>query len=169
MPYHVHRFGNDTTIIMLDSDVVVRVEGEQTEWLEAQLAVPSKLKIVVYHANIYPSSDISGRLTSAGKKHWTPLFDKYNVTIAFENHLHLYKRTKPLRDDKVHPDGVTYFGDGTWGVMPNVIPLSDAFYIETVSRKQHFFHVSVKNHQNITINAIDKSGDSFDSWNKLLS
>lgn len=169
MPYHVHRIGNDTTIIMLDSDVVVRVEGEQTDWLEAQLAVPSKLKIVVYHANIYPSSDIVGVLGNKGKKYWAPLFDKYNVTMAFEHHLHLYKRTKPLRNDQVDPDGVTYFGDGTWGVMPNIIPLSNAFYIQTVHRKQHFFHVSVQNNQNISVNAIDKDGDIFDSWNKYLA
>lgn len=69
---------------MLDSDVVVRVEGDQTTWLEAQLKIPSKLKVVIYHANIYPSADLSkiptshGVLTDKGKQYWTPLFDQYN-------------------------------------------------------------------------------------------
>jgi len=167
LPYHSHRFGADTTIIILDSDVVVRMGGEQATWLENELAVPSKLKIVVYHANIFPSGTVA-MMEDEGKKHWTPLFDKYNVTIAFENHLHLYKRTKPVRDNKVDPDGVTYFGDGAWGVMPNIIPLSDAFYIEKVSRTQHFFSVTVQNNEDIVVNAIDKNGNTFDSWSKHL-
>lgn len=34
------RFGPNTTFVILDTNAVVRMDGEQKGWLEAQLAVP---------------------------------------------------------------------------------------------------------------------------------
>ena len=51
-------------------------------------------------------------------KYWLPLFDRYNVVGAFENHVHQFKRTYPLKNGEVVNDteGTIYFGDGAWGI-----------------------------------------------------
>eukprot|EP00026_Physarum_polycephalum_P004488 Phypoly_transcript_04509.p1 GENE.Phypoly_transcript_04509~~Phypoly_transcript_04509.p1 ORF type:complete len:383 (+),score=63.00 Phypoly_transcript_04509:884-2032(+) len=169
LSYHSHRLG-DSTFIILDSDVVARMDGAQKTWLEAQLAAStSKVKVVVYHGNIYPSAHLNEEMSHKGREHWVPLFDKYNVTMAFENHLHLFKRTKPLRNNKVDANGITYFGDGTWGVMSNIVKLAHDFYIEKVNRNQHFFSVTMQNYSYLTVSAIEKSGNVFDFWDKTLN
>jgi len=165
LSYHSHRLG-DATFIVLDTNVVARMDGPQKEWLETELQVPSKLKIVAYHGNIYPSAHLMAAISKNGRKNWVPLFDKYNVSIVFENHLHLYKRTKPLKNDKVDQDGITYFGDGTWGVTANIVALSHEFWIEKVNRNQHFFHVTMQNYSYLSVSATDKNGDVFDFWEK---
>lgn len=44
------------------------------------------------------------------------IFDKYKFKAAFENHVHSYKRTFPLFNDSINPQGTIYFGDGSMGV-----------------------------------------------------
>jgi hypothetical protein len=57
-----------------------------------------------------------GQTHSRIREHWVPLFEKYGVKMAFENHDHVYKRTYPIRNNAVSSDGVVYIGDGAWGV-----------------------------------------------------
>ena len=44
------------------------------------------------------------------------MFDNYGIIAAFENHVHQYKRTFPLKNDSIDPKGTVYFGDGSLGV-----------------------------------------------------
>jgi hypothetical protein len=44
------------------------------------------------------------------------LFDKYHVKAVFENHEHQYKKTFPLLNNTVNPNGTIYFGDGAMGI-----------------------------------------------------
>lgn len=96
---------------------------------------------------------------------------------------------------QVNPDGVVYLGDGTWGVEPNIVPLSSEYYIDQVARTQYpppppsfsnfirisnfcrsltnaayrfFFSVAVQFDTNITVDAINKNGFIFDTWNRTL-
>ncbi|CAD8128926.1 unnamed protein product [Paramecium sonneborni] len=47
---------------------------------------------------------------------WVPLFDKYEFVGAFENHVHQYKRTFPLKNNTKSENGTVYFGDGSMGI-----------------------------------------------------
>lgn len=53
--------------------------------------------------------------------HWVPHFDRYRVVTAYENHVHAFKRTKPLYGN--YPaeggNGTVYLGDGSYGAIPN--------------------------------------------------
>ena len=51
--------------------------------------------------------------------HWIPLFDKYRVATAYENHVHSFKATKPLRGNGVNLNGTIYLGEGNWGAIPS--------------------------------------------------
>jgi len=58
--------------------------------------------------------------------HWVPLFDNYRVITAYENHVHAFKRTKPIRGNYVTENGTVYLGEGCFGAIPNPICKPDA-------------------------------------------
>jgi hypothetical protein len=148
--YNVLDFGDYMSIILLDSEHSNPIEGQQTQWLEETLAERKNVSHVfpVYHIPAYPSSrhpDNAGSVEI--RKHWVPLFDKYGVKIAFENHDHTYKRTYPLRNGKIDSQGVVYIGDGAWGVYTREIGAShdvEAFYLERGANQRHFIIVTIQ-------------------------
>jgi hypothetical protein len=102
---------------VLDSWVLTR-PSEQTQWLEQQLEKyhTRRNKFAVYHVPTYPAfnrpsdDDIRNEM----KREWCPIFDKYNLTIAWENHNHVFKKTVPIRNDTSSSTGTVYIGDGAW-------------------------------------------------------
>lgn len=117
--YNVLDVGDYMSLIALDSGHVKRVDGEQAEWLGQTLAERAGRPHIIpfYHVPAYPSarpfsSGVSARIRSV----WVPLFEKYGVQFAFEHHDHTYKRTHPMREGKIDEQGITYLGDGSWGV-----------------------------------------------------
>ena len=53
--------------------------------------------------------------------YWVPNFDIYRVAGAYENHVHAFKRTKPMYGNQVAVNGTVYFGDGNLGAIPDQI------------------------------------------------
>jgi len=122
--YGVLDFGDYLSLIILDSSHSNLISGTQTDWLKEQLADRADVPhiIPVYHKPAYPS----GRVLPGGQRlqfwseevldNWIPLFEQYGVRVAFENDDHTYKRSYPLRNNAIHPNGIVYLGDGSWGV-----------------------------------------------------
>jgi acid phosphatase type 7 len=150
--YGVIDFGDYMSVIILDTEHANPIAGEQTEWLESILAERTHIPHVFPHYHIpgYPSvrSHESGRHYRI-RDHWVPLFEKYGVRVAFENHDHAYKRTFPLLDGKIDPNGIVYIGDGAWGVSTRPIggghdPENrmyhgvDPWYLDRASSERHF-------------------------------
>ena len=49
---------------------------------------------------------------------WVPNFDRFKVMTVFENHVHAFKRTKPLiSSTPVEKGGTVYVGDGAYGTF----------------------------------------------------
>jgi hypothetical protein len=96
---------------------------------------------------------------------WVPLFDKYGLTAAFENHDHAYKRTFPLRSGKIDPQGVLFFGDGAWGVEePRERSAKDKrWYLANSASRSHFIMVTIKGSEK-HFAAIDPNGVIFDEF-----
>ncbi len=115
-------FGDYLNLILLDSGHTSPIEGEQTVWLEKRLKQNSMYTLAAYHVAAYPSHyPYAGEVPEKLRKYWVPLFEKYQLPFAFEHHNHTYKRTHPIKNGKVDPGGVTYLGDGTWGVVPRIV------------------------------------------------
>jgi len=119
--YNVVRFGSYMSIFLLDSGHTNPINGEQTLWLKNELSKHQDVlhRFAIYHVPAYPSvrnyrMDISKQI----RRHWLPLFEKYELHVAFENNDHAYKRTFPMIESSIHPRGVVYIGDGSWGVKP---------------------------------------------------
>jgi hypothetical protein len=161
--------GNYLSIFLLDSGITHSIAGAQTEWLKESLAKRQNIPHVfpIYHVPAYPSfrddeSGESGNLTQQIRDNWCPLFEKYGVKISFENHDHAYKRTQPVRDGKVDQDGVTYLGDGAWGVklrVPN--PEKPRWYVAKSASIRHFYLVTLYPDQRHVV-AINDQGQIFD-------
>ena len=100
------------------------------------------------------------------RDHWVPLFERYGVDVAFENDHHVYKRTQPIQKGAVARDGVTYIGDGSWGVDVREIKW------ERLRRKPYLVRGESINHLiSVTLyqdrqefRAVDKDGKPVDHY-----
>jgi len=90
--------------------------GAQKRWLKKTLKKAkkdSKWIVANYHRPAWPGVKKPGR----AKKHWVPLFEKYQIDMAFESDGHVLKRTVPIYQNKEDPvKGIVYVGEGGLGV-----------------------------------------------------
>ncbi len=140
--YDVLDFGDYMSIVMLDTDHANPIEGEQTEWLEQVLAERQDVPHLfpVYHVPGYPSHNVYGDQVNVRVRDvWMPLFEKFGVRVAFENHDHTYKRTHPIRGEQLHPAGIVYIGDGAWGVVHRPVhDPEETWFLKRAEPVRHF-------------------------------
>ncbi len=150
--YGVLDFGEYMSIILLDTEHANPIEGEQTEWLESVLEERKGIPHIFpnYHIPAWPSvREPDGSNPKLIRENWIPLFQEAGVRVAFENHDHAYKRTYPLRDGEINPNGIVYIGDGAWGVYTRPIGGGDdpdfwayhgknPWYLKRASDERHF-------------------------------
>lgn len=166
--YNVLDMGNYLSIFMLNSGHVGFIAGAQTAWLEQALSsrqfVPNKFAL--YHVGAYPSfRDCNREICQVIRKNWVPLFEQYGLNTAFENHDHTYKRTYPIRKNKVDPTGVVYLGDGAWGVEDPRTPKTpkELWYLIKSAKIRNILLVTV-GMNSCTYQALNSKGIVFDSW-----
>ncbi len=161
--YRTVDFGNYLSLFLLDSDIYEPIEGEQTEWLqtafEERQNVPARL--AVYHISAYPSVyPYDEERAQKIRTYWCPLFDRYHLPAAFENHNHAFKRTFPIRANKIDPSGVVYLGDGCWGALPRGV--RKEWYLDKKERKNNVFMIDLTK-EGAHIEAIGLHGEKLDS------
>ena len=163
--YNALDFGNYLSLILLDTGHTNPISGVQTQWLDTTLAARRDVPhlMAVYHVPAYPSvRKFDGKYSTAIRNHWTILFDKYSLDVAFENHDHAYKRTPRITDGKPDPEGVLYLGDGGWGV--EIRPshtAEETWYLDRSESRSHFIEVTLHN-DSASFLAIDGEGVVFD-------
>ena len=156
--FYTMDIGNYLSLIILDSDLTERIEGEQTAWLGQALAKRAgKVPFIFpcYHKAAYGTAKPPKGTNDSSKnalaqkiiKNWCPLFDKYRVTAVFENDHHTYKRTHPLRANRIdRKRGILYLGDGCWGVDTRAVPKpGELWYLAKAASKRHLICVTVQN------------------------
>lgn len=112
-------FGDYMSLVLLDTGHTAAIAGDQTNWLEKTLRDREEIPnlFVFNHVPSYPcvrrfeDEGISAEM----RRHWGPLFERYNVDAVFEHHDHAFKRTHRMRSGLVDNRGVLYLGDGSWG------------------------------------------------------
>eukprot|EP00698_Gefionella_okellyi_P020052 TRINITY_DN6246_c0_g1_i2.p4 TRINITY_DN6246_c0_g1~~TRINITY_DN6246_c0_g1_i2.p4 ORF type:complete len:218 (-),score=48.30 TRINITY_DN6246_c0_g1_i2:1395-2048(-) len=158
--YHSHPIGNNSVIVVLDSDHVFS-PVVQTSFLSNALNASAVNKMAVYHVPMYPSvrvydDDVSKLLRAT----WLPIFDQNSLKVSFENHDHSYKRSYRLTNGIITANGTQYMGDGCWGRTPRVT--ESRWYLQKQLEKRHFMVVNVRAN-NVTITAVDYVGAAFDT------
>lgn len=168
--YGVLDFGNYLSLIILDSNHTNPVEGEQTQWLRQRLQERESVKHVfpIYHVAAWPSSPFRSIQPGRGKEireQWVPLFEQFGVRFAFEHDNHLYKRTHPLKNEKIDPTGVTYLGDGGWGVRP--IITADYWFLADTRELNYVVRIDISDSFRKST-AIDQFGRSVDDFLDII-
>jgi hypothetical protein len=138
-------FGDYLSLVLLDTNHISPIEGDQAAWLEKTLKarVDHPNVIVVNHVPAYPSyrnAEGANGKTGTGegnRKHWVPLFEKYRVPVVLEHHDHTFKRTKRLLDGLEDANGVLYLGDGSWGKLRSPRAPDKLHYLAASSRDYH--------------------------------
>jgi len=144
--YNVLDFGDYLSVVLLDSGHVNPIGGIQSAWLDDVLTKRAHVPHVfpAYHVPGFPTfrplKDPSG---TAVREHWAPLFEKHRLPIVFENHDHNFKRTYPIKDGRVDPDGVTYLGDGAWGTFVVGVAKEERWFLEKTMPINHFYLVKI--------------------------
>lgn len=160
--YRTVDFGSYLTLFLLDTGHFQPIDGRQPIWLEKALAshMDVPYRFAIYHEAGYPSYyPFEATTPRKIRAHWVPLFEKYHLLAAFENHNHAFKRTYPLLNNKVDPQGVIYLGDGSWGVIPRIT--KDAWYLDKRGRKNALFVVELTPEKG-TIEALTPLNQSID-------
>jgi Purple acid Phosphatase, N-terminal domain/Calcineurin-like phosphoesterase len=153
--------GDYLSLVLLDTNHIAPVAGEQTDWLARTLAERQERPhlIVVNHVPAYPSyrdpEPHEGKPGTGAdqRKLWSPLFERYKVDVVLEHHDHTFKRTHPLTDGHLDKNGVIYLGDGSWGKLrvphspeerPYLAAVEEAYHL-TVHRLEgpQQFHVAL--------------------------
>ena len=165
--YFRRQFGPNMVVYFLDSGHIASHQS-QTTWLKSQMEADRDIpnRFAIYHVPLYPSHRVyNGQKSELGRLHWEPLFSHYELTAAFENHDHTFKRTKKLMNGEVAPDGqgVLYLGDGCWGRNPRAIPIQKRWYLDKTISVMHFWQVDVSS-QKTQYRAVTRRGLDFDVY-----
>ncbi len=138
------RLGEHGVLLVLDTEHVYPADGEQRRWLQTSLQSQDTghFRFAAYHVPLYPSYyPADGAPSQRLRQFWLPLFDRYALDLAFENHEHTLKKTYRLKNNQRSntDDGTIYIGDGNWGTdsrtpkqrwyMENIAPLNHVWLV----------------------------------------
>lgn len=134
---------------------------------------PEKPKFVHYHVPIYSGCedfDRNDKRYLYALFHWIPHFDQFKVMTVFENHVHSFKRTKPLRGNYARENGTVYVGDGSFGaiVEEKCRPDRTVALFEKQGNINHFWLSVVDNHT-VSHAAYNTTGAVIDQFTQLVS
>ena len=163
--YGVVDVGDYLSLVLLDTDHIEPIAGEQTAWLEKTLADRQERPhlIVANHVPAYPSyrpaQGENGKIGTGEeqRKNWCPLFERYNVDVVLEHHDHTFKRTHPLTNGMKDKNGVLYLGDGSWGKLRIPKAPEERPYLAVVSAAYHMTVHRLEGEQRFHT-AIEESG-----------
>lgn len=144
--YNALDFDHYLSLFILDSGHANPIAGAQTEWLARTLEERATVthRFAIYHVPAYPSvRGAKDPNSTAIRTHWVPLFEKWRLHAAFENHDHTYKRTYPMLGGSPHPQGIIYFGDGAWGIEKPRVAKKRPSYIDKFASLRHFILVTL--------------------------
>jgi 3',5'-cyclic AMP phosphodiesterase CpdA len=132
------------------------VEPEQVKWLEAELQKSTDdWKIAYFHHPLYSSGKTHGSDVDL-RGVLEPLFVKYNVSVVFQGHDHVYERIKPQND-------IAYWVIGSGGRfregdLTKNSPLTAKGY-----DADNAFLVAEISGDTMTFNAVSRTGQVVDS------
>jgi hypothetical protein len=159
---HYHLIGNSTVFYALDSEITLHSE-DQVTWLSDLMGGDHALlpnKLAIYHVPLYPGSrSITTDPIPNLRTNWMPVFDQYHLKIAFENHDHVFMRSKNLVNGVENVNGTLYIGDGAFGVVGDLAADdSTRDYLAKAVAIRHFMFVDIKDTEvNITVIGYDGS------------
>ena len=170
--YYSFTYGN-AEFLSIDTNKSVAPDSEQYKWIEKTLAASTaKWKICYHHHPLYSSDSddygdtIKGNSTFGAAKHKVliPLYEKYNVDIVMNGHIHLYERTHPIRAGKVDTKtGITHITSGGGGASLEDFDPLPSFFKKQGRVDFHYCYFTVIG-GNLECHVFDHEGKLFDQF-----
>ena len=167
LSYFSRKIGANLGLLVLDTNHLHSPGGAQRAWIEKQLKIFQKLpfRVAVYHRPLYPGGAYPGVVPGPETdliEQWLDLFDRYKLSLALENHIHVHKKSKRLYRNLVSNGaaGTIYLGDGAWGTHTRDA-LTNQWYLAESGSINHFWVLDVTASA-IEYRAIDSTGKEFD-------
>jgi predicted phosphodiesterase len=169
--YYHYRYGN-ADFFVVDTNKDVGPASEQYRWLDRELGrSDAQWKFVYHHHPAYSSDENDwgdtwkGQPTTQGDpntRRLVTLYEKHNVDMVLNGHIHLYERTWPLRGGKIdRKKGVIYVtSGGGGGSLEKAGPVPTWFKAEWRG-DYHFCHISIHGNR-LSFRAIDHRDTLFD-------
>lgn len=171
--YYTYTYGN-AQFFSLDTNKPVGPDSEQYKWLEAELAKSTaKWKFSYHHHPVYSSDENDYGDTYKGPsangdlkvRPLEQLYEKYNVDIVFNGHIHVYERSFPIRDSKVvEKNGVIHITSGGGGGGLEASTPSRTWFQKRFYAGHHVCYVTI-NGGSLELQAFDLEGRLFDQMN----
>lgn len=147
--YFTLKFGSYLQISRFDTNHTQPLAQQIQSYTLEHGNLPNPIhRLAIYHIPMYPSiKEPSNPKSTMVRQQLGPLLDKFGFHGAFEHHDHAYKRSWPLKNGKIDPQGTVYLGDGAWGVDPRLPrhSLDGCWYLAKRAAYRHFIHVRLKN------------------------
>lgn len=149
---------NNAQFFVIDTNKSPQPGDEQYLWLEQELAASSATwKICYHHHPCYTSdSDDYGntfktgvsKLTDPKAAHLIPLYEKHNVDIVMNGHIHLYERTHPIRQGRVDSErGIVHITSGGGGGRLEDFQPTSSFFKNQGKVEYHYCYFTVYRQQ----------------------
>jgi len=172
--FYRYSYGN-ADFFVLDSNKSLLPQSEQYLWLDRELAASKAAWKFVYHHHPAFSSDDNdygdtwvgtSNLGDKNARSIVSLYEKHNVDIVFNGHVHVYERTLPIRAGKVDRNkGIIYVtSGGGGGSLENFAPTPSWFKAE-IRSDYHFCQVAILGNR-LNLKAFDHEGRLFDQLDK---
>ena len=161
--YFRRGLGSVGALYVLDSDHLVPYE-DQAAWLAERMAedVGLPTRLALYHVPLYPAHR-SYEGSVDGRAAWEETFHRGRLTVAFENHDHVFKRSHPIRLGQIvgAGAGVLYLGDGCMGQDARTVDLVERWYIARSASEPHFWMAELSD-EGAIFRAFDEEGRLLD-------
>ncbi len=171
--YYTYTYGN-AQFFSLDTNKPVGPGSEQWNWLDAELSKSTaKWKIAYHHHPVYSSDENDygdsykgpSKLGDSKVRPLASLYEKHNVDIVFNGHIHVYERSFPVRDGKVvEKNGVVHITSGGGGGGLEAATPSRTWFQKRFYAGHHICYVTV-NGGTLEMQAFDLEGRLFDQMN----
>ena len=171
--YYQFKYGN-AQFFMIDTNRKVSPDSEQYKWLDKALSESTaKWKFVCHHHPPYSSDENDyGDLWKTNKstrgdlraRQLVELYDKHDVDVVWNGHIHSYERTWPLKRNNAVADdeGTIYMITGGGGGGLETPGPYRPFFQNTVRRGHHYTVVAI-NGGTLQLKAFDFDDELFDS------
>ena len=174
LSYFYHKIGN-MLHVSLDSGYLVDYDSQQTWLSDVSRQNPNLAKLANYHVPMIPACFFNPYEYGFDPRvhSWVQVFELYRYMTVFENHVHLFKRTFPLKMTDLDGPGVTYIGDGAWGINPESCYEEDpnrniTGVFDTMGNVNHVWIVNVTA-ETIDYKAINITGDAIDTHSQRIA
>ena len=172
--YYSFEYGN-AEFFVLDTNKPIAAGSEQYAWLDKALAASDATWKVCYHHHpcyTSDSDDYGNTWTGTSKlgddraKTLIPLYEKHDVDLVMNGHIHLYERTHPIKDGRVDQTGVVYLTSGGGGGRLEDFDPTPAFFKNQGRVDYHFCYFTAHDRL-LECKVFDHEGRLFDSFTMM--